>query len=166
MNGRTDGCLAPSAVSKLKWWCACLQQNGAALTGCVENVWTVCKTKACAERALTGACNCCCWSLQPWQPPDTFNRWGPKWSKGQWMHHTPSPSLPLCNTLFRLLLLFYINSLRLLIHPPSLPLKALLSLHLMACIWPHEPRLKWHFSPAASQQKSIQCCQWPSRWSK
>lgn len=49
----TDGCLAPSAVSKLKWWSACLQQDGAAHTGCVENVWTVCKTKACAEHALT-----------------------------------------------------------------------------------------------------------------
>lgn len=81
-------------------------------------------------------CHCCWWwwsSLQPWQPPDTFNRWGPKWSKGQWMHHTQSPSLPLSNALFLLLLLFYAHSLRLLIHPPSLPLKAVLSSHLT---WP------------------------------
>lgn len=29
-----------------------------------------------------------------WQPPDTFYRWGPKWSKGQWMHHTQPASFP------------------------------------------------------------------------
>lgn len=48
-------------------------------------------------------CHCRSWwrrSLRTWQPPDTFNWWGPKWGKGQWMRRTQSPSLPLANTLF------------------------------------------------------------------
>lgn len=53
MNGWTDGCLAPSAVSELKSSSACLQQSGRAQMGCAANVWTGCKTKGCAEHALS-----------------------------------------------------------------------------------------------------------------
>lgn len=129
MNGWTDGCLAPTAVSTLKWWSACLQQDGAAHTGCVENVWTVCKTKAWAERALSEECVtagelCSHDSLQIPLTDEVPN--GVKVSECITLQLHPSLSL----TLF-LLLLLHMDSLRLLIHPPSLPLKTPLSLHLM-----------------------------------
>lgn len=89
-------------------------------------------------------CHCCWWwwsSLQTWQPPDTFNWWGPKWSKGQWMHHTQSPSLPLSNTLLD-------SSSPLprlfprVIDPSSVPFTEhttlIASCH-VACVWPHQP---------------------------
>lgn len=123
------------------------------------------------NRWQNSVCHCCWWwwsSLQTWQPPDTFNWWGPKWSKGQWMHHTQSPSLPLSNTL-----LYSSSPLPHLfprvIDPSSVPFTEhttlIASCH-VACVWPHQARVKWHLSPAASQCENVQCCQWPVRWTK
>lgn len=141
MNGRTDGCLAPSAVSELKSSSACLQQSGRAQMGCAANVWTACKTKGCAEHALSedpllaeqccvtaagdGGALCSHDSLQIPLTDEVPN--GVKVSECITLNLHPSLSLTLCFSFF------YAHSLRLLIYPPSLPMKAVLSSHLT---WP------------------------------
>lgn len=140
---------------------------------CVENVWTRCKTKSGAAhrrsaascgRSTAGRTACvtaagvaAAWTpLQPngvdtpWQPPDTFYRWGPKWSKGQRMHHTQPPRPPILLTpcflsssslvpsgYWSVLPLFYRTD------SFSSQIRGLL-------FWPHQPGEKWHLSPAAS----------------
>lgn len=112
MDGWMD--LVLSAVSEPKSCSACLQQSDGTQMGCAGNVWTACKTKGRAAHAPTkdvfslypvqNSARPRCWCRwiplrhkevdTSWQPPDTFNRWGPKWSKGQWMHRSQPPSLP------------------------------------------------------------------------
>lgn len=158
MNGWTDGCLAPSAVSKLKWWSGCLQRDGAAHTGCVENVWTVCKTKACAEHALTeervtAAAELC--SHDSLQIPLTDRvPNGVKVSECIALNLHPSLSVTLCFSFFSPSTWIPVGYWSIL-HPFHWRLFS----HCISC--------GLHFSPAAaSQWKSRQSCQWPLRWSK
>lgn len=161
MNEWTDGCLVPAAASELKSSSGCLQQSSGAKMGCKWNVWTACKREGCTERALSrhpGLAECSASlpvvTVEPCAAVTASRYLLQMRSQKEQVEvsecitlHLHSSHSPTARVSF--LILFTRFPPMISIHSPSS--RSSLTASHAAPTRPHQPRVKWHFSPGASQ---------------